>query len=75
MVVIAPKGVQADAALMYVRAVRSRAAGSDDSRDRGRRPPPPSGYPFEEIYPVDPGSGAARAHDPRLFAAARPRTT
>jgi hypothetical protein len=52
MVVIAPKAVQADAVLMYVRAVRSRAGRSDDSRDRGRRPPPPSGYPFEEIYPV-----------------------
>src|SRR5262245_54764049 len=53
MVVIAPKSVQADAALMYVRAVRSRGAGSDDSRSRGRRTPPPaSGYPFEDIYPV-----------------------
>ena len=53
MVVIAPKGIQADAALMYVRAVRSRGGGSDDSRGRGRRTPPPaSGYPFEDIYPV-----------------------
>ena len=53
MVVIAPKGIQADAALMYVRAVRSRGGGSDDSRGRGRRiPPPASGYPFEDIYPV-----------------------
>jgi hypothetical protein len=53
MVVIAPKGVQADAALMYVRAARSRGGGSDDSRSRGRRTPPPaSGYPFEDIYPV-----------------------
>lgn len=52
MVVIAPKAAQADAVLMYVRAVRSRAGRSDNSRDRGRRPPPPSGYPFEEIYPV-----------------------
>jgi hypothetical protein len=55
MVVVAAKGSQADAALMYVRAVRSRVGGPDDSRDRGRgrRPPPPAaGYPFEEIYPV-----------------------
>ena len=52
-VVITPKGIQADAALMYVRAVRSRGGGSDDSRGRGRRTPPPaSGYPFEDIYPV-----------------------
>ena len=53
MVVITPKGLQADAALMYVRAARSPAGGTDDSRGRGRRTPPPVvGYPFEEIYPV-----------------------
>jgi hypothetical protein len=52
LVVIAPKGAQADAALMYVRAVRSRAGGPDDGRDRGRRTPPAGGFPFEEIYPV-----------------------
>ena len=72
MVVIAPKSVQADAALMYVRAVRSRAAGSDDSRGRGRRAPPPAaGYPFEDIYPVTPAP-AGRPRDPRLFAARTP---
>jgi hypothetical protein len=53
LVVIAPKGAQADAALLYVRAVRSRGGGPDDGRDRGRRTPPPAGgFPFEEIYPV-----------------------
>ena len=55
MVVIAPKVVQAEAALLYVRAAPSRAPGFDDSRDRagGRRAPAPAAsYPFEEIYPV-----------------------
>jgi hypothetical protein len=52
MVLIQAKSGQADAALLYVRASRSRP-GSDDSRDRGRRTTPTvAGYPFEEIYPV-----------------------
>ena len=54
MILIQAKSGQADAALLYVRAVRSRPD-ADDSRDRGRArrtPPPVAAYPFEEIYPV-----------------------
>jgi hypothetical protein len=54
VVLIQAKSGQADAALLYVRAVRSRPD-AVDGRGRGRRPPPPPpvvGYPFEEIYPV-----------------------
>ena len=54
MILIQAKSGQADAALLYVRAVRSRPD-ADDSRDRGRgrrTAPPVAPYPFEEIYPV-----------------------
>ena len=54
MILIQAKSGQADAALLYVRAVRSRPD-ADDSRDRGRArrtTPPVAAYPFEEIYPV-----------------------
>ena len=55
VVFIEPKTARADAALLYVRAARSRGTDAGDSRDRGRGrrpPPPPISYPLEEIYPV-----------------------
>ena len=52
IVAIDPRGARADAALLYVRAVRSRA--EVETSRRGRREPAPAiiSYPFEEIYPV-----------------------
>jgi hypothetical protein len=54
VVLIDTRAAPADAALLYVRATRSRPP-SDEKAGRSRRPPPPPdvvNYPFEEIYPI-----------------------
>ena len=52
VVFVDPRGVSADAALLYVRATRTRAPADDDRAARSRRPPTFVTYPFEEIYPI-----------------------